>query len=193
MRDFFFQTVMFLTGTIIGIIVPLLPKKGQKLAAGILAILLIVISLLWAGYEIGIKTCGPKVASLQTPKQTSLPLKDTETSTETHTSPTSYLFVHKEAILSGQQIFTVTLSDGEIITGQSSEVIAHYSSSKQLYVGCIAFLIVGPGEFAFQVSDGWWAQYKHVNSTDAEALLQEQVELLKGINCPHEPEIVRIP
>ena len=63
MREFFFQIVLFLAGAIIGIAVPLLQKPGQKLAAGILAFLLIVTSLLWVGYELGIRDTAPKDAA----------------------------------------------------------------------------------------------------------------------------------
>jgi len=52
MREFFFQIFLFLTGAIIGIVTPLLRKKHQRLIAGILAMLLVVVSLAWAGYEI---------------------------------------------------------------------------------------------------------------------------------------------
>jgi hypothetical protein len=41
MRDFFFQIALFLAGAVIGITGPLLPAKGQKLTAGILAVSLI--------------------------------------------------------------------------------------------------------------------------------------------------------
>lgn len=54
MRDFFFQIALFLAGTFIGIAAPLLQKKEhQKLVARILGILLVAISLIWAGYELG--------------------------------------------------------------------------------------------------------------------------------------------
>ena len=52
MRDFLFQIFLFLAGSIIGITAPLLSKRGQKWTAGVLAILLIAISLIWTGYEI---------------------------------------------------------------------------------------------------------------------------------------------
>lgn len=52
MRDFLFQIFLFLLGSIIGITVPLLSKRGQKWTAGVLAILLIAISLIWTGYEL---------------------------------------------------------------------------------------------------------------------------------------------
>ena len=61
LRDYFFQLVLFLAGVVSGIVVPLLPKKGQKWVAGILAVLLIVISFVWAGYEIGVREISPEL------------------------------------------------------------------------------------------------------------------------------------
>lgn len=53
MSDFFFQIVLFLAGLVVGIMVPLLPKNHQKRLAGVLAVLLVVTSLIWTGYELG--------------------------------------------------------------------------------------------------------------------------------------------
>jgi len=53
MSDFFFQIVLFLAGATIGIAAPLLPRGSQKWAAGILALILLGISLVWIGYTVG--------------------------------------------------------------------------------------------------------------------------------------------
>jgi len=53
MRDFFFQILLFLAATVIGIFVPLLEEKSQKKIAGTLAGLLLLVAILWTGYEIG--------------------------------------------------------------------------------------------------------------------------------------------
>lgn len=55
MRDLFFQIILFIAGALIGIAVPLFPKTGQKWTAGILAGLLISISFIWIGFEIGVR------------------------------------------------------------------------------------------------------------------------------------------
>lgn len=87
MRDYFFQIVMFLAGAFIGIAVPLLDKPIQKRIATILAVFLVATSLLWAGYELGVRDTNPAVAvepTLDTPTPT-LGLTDTPTSEPTNT------------------------------------------------------------------------------------------------------------
>lgn len=51
MRDYFFQIVLFLLGIIITFLGQQLPARGQRLIAFMLAVVLIAVSLLWAGYE----------------------------------------------------------------------------------------------------------------------------------------------
>ncbi len=52
MGGFCFQIVLFLAGAIIGVAVPLAPKRVQKWILAILAVSLIAVSLVWAGYEL---------------------------------------------------------------------------------------------------------------------------------------------
>jgi hypothetical protein len=74
MRDFFFQIVLFLAGALIGIIGQFVGKGSQKWIARILAVLLIVISLIWAGYELGARQAIPLAATpLPTPTSTPSP------------------------------------------------------------------------------------------------------------------------
>lgn len=65
MTDFFFQIVLFLAGTVLGITIPLLRKKNQKFMAGVLSILLVGVSLIWIGYEIGTREIAKPEATLQ--------------------------------------------------------------------------------------------------------------------------------
>jgi hypothetical protein len=58
-HDFLFQIVLLLISAIIGIVAQLLPRRGQKRAAWILAGLLVITSVLWAGYEIGVREAKP--------------------------------------------------------------------------------------------------------------------------------------
>jgi tetratricopeptide (TPR) repeat protein len=55
MSDFLVQIIMFCAGSLIGIAVPLLHKRYQRLTAIVLAGLLVASSLVWAGYEMGIR------------------------------------------------------------------------------------------------------------------------------------------
>ncbi len=55
MRDFFYQVVVFIAGSLIGISVPILHQKWQKVIAGVGAVLLLLLSTTWIGYEIGIQ------------------------------------------------------------------------------------------------------------------------------------------
>ncbi len=73
MRDFFFQIVLFLAAAVIGIFVPLLTQKSQKRIAGSLAALLLLVAILWTGYEIGAKDSSPTP-----PNPTSVAAVDTE-------------------------------------------------------------------------------------------------------------------
>ena len=59
MRDSFFQIVLSLAGVAIGITALLLPRKGQKWVAVLSAVLLVLISLVWAGYELGVAETAP--------------------------------------------------------------------------------------------------------------------------------------
>ena len=73
LNEFFLQIVLFLLGLFTGIAVPLLPKHQQKLIAGILASLLIVFSLAWAGYawlDKGIVSPGVQQTAMSSPTLT---------------------------------------------------------------------------------------------------------------------------
>lgn len=62
MRDYLFQIVLFLAGAVIGIAVPLLHRTTQKRIAAILAAIMVAASLIWAGYELGIREANPAIA-----------------------------------------------------------------------------------------------------------------------------------
>jgi hypothetical protein len=50
--------------------------------------------------------------------------------------------------------------------------------------GCVAFMIIGPGQFDFKVNDGVWEQYLNISATQAELLLERHVEILhKEYSC----------
>jgi hypothetical protein len=55
MREYFFQIVLFLSGAAIGITTQFWTESTLRQMAAILAVLLVVTSLLWLGYEIGLK------------------------------------------------------------------------------------------------------------------------------------------
>lgn len=102
MRDYFFQIVLFLAGIVAGVVIPLLPNKGQKWVAGVLSVLLIMVALIWVGYELGVREISSPVivgTTLDTPTHTPtsnssadqpIPPSDTPTATPTptNTSPT---------------------------------------------------------------------------------------------------------
>jgi hypothetical protein len=67
MRDFFFQIVVFLAGAVIGVVAQFMETSSQKKLAGILAVLLIAVSLVWAGYELGVRQPTPTVVAGVTP------------------------------------------------------------------------------------------------------------------------------
>ncbi len=74
MSDFFFQIVLFIVGALVGVAVPLLPKGGQKTTAIVLAMLLIIVSLIWVGYEMGIRESKPTaVADVTSPTSAPTP------------------------------------------------------------------------------------------------------------------------
>lgn len=53
LSDYFFQIILAVVGAVIGVTVPLLPNDKQKKIAKILAVMLIIIAILWVGYELG--------------------------------------------------------------------------------------------------------------------------------------------
>jgi hypothetical protein len=68
--------------------------------------------------------------------------------------------------------YELTLANGEVIAGQSS-------GFQQEPSGCIVFLIQGPGQFNFSVTDGSWIRYKNVTTLDqTEQLLHDQIDIL---------------
>lgn len=89
MRDFFFQIILFLTGAVIGVVAQFIEKSSQKKLAGILAGLLIVVSLVWTGYELGLREPTPPLIATATPHVPTA-ATDTPTATSTDTpTPTS--------------------------------------------------------------------------------------------------------
>jgi hypothetical protein len=65
--------------------------------------------------------------------------------------------------------YTVTLKEKEVLVGLADKF--------QGLSGCVAFIIVGPGNFDFWVESGIW--YKWINTTPKlnDTLLQEQVDI----------------
>ena len=87
--------------------------------------------------------------------------------------------------------FDFTLNTGEIIVGQS------YGFQENTG-GCQAFLVKGPGQFLFTITDGAWFRYKNIASDDeAELLLQKQKDdLVNASNsqCPYdEIQVSKLP
>lgn len=81
--------------------------------------------------------------------------------------------------------FNVALNIAEVIVGQSY-------GFNQYKGGCASFLISGPGQFEFSVTDGVWFQYKNVLTVEkAESLLQEQIGYLTK-NYPCTPTMVNV-
>jgi hypothetical protein len=83
-RDYLFQIVLFLAGALIGIIGEIVKESLKKWIARILAMLLIAISLIWVGYELGQPIPTPEIA------KEDAPLTDTPTLT-VQPSPTNAL------------------------------------------------------------------------------------------------------
>jgi len=80
--------------------------------------------------------------------------------------------------------FQITLATGEIIVGQCWEFI----TQGQHYGNGVAFLLRGPYQFDFTVSDGWFAIYKNASFDDGESLLRGQIDTFRT-----PPTIVRLP
>ena len=83
--------------------------------------------------------------------------------------------------------YSVNLSEREIIIGHADKF--------QGSVGCVAFLIVGPGNFDFWVESGIWYKWENTSPSLNESLLQEQVNILVDkYNCNRSSvKIVRLP
>jgi hypothetical protein len=85
--------------------------------------------------------------------------------------------------------YDISLGDGEIIAGQG------YGFQQQTG-GCVAYIIKGPGQFTFSVTDGAWLYYKNVTSVEQiELLLQNQIDsLVQYEPCtPATVKILRLP
>lgn len=103
----------------------------------------------------------------------------------------SFLITRKESVPAPTtRHFDVFLENGEIIVGQSHEVIVHKTEEPQLYRECVALLIRGPGQFEFSILDGWWVQYANTTFEDAQSLLQGQIDSLIVNGCPVAPKVV---
>jgi hypothetical protein len=66
MTDFFFQLVLCLLGTTIGVFAATTTQNTQKIISGIVAFVLIMISFVWLGYEIGTRSA--RSSAVQTPE-----------------------------------------------------------------------------------------------------------------------------
>ncbi len=87
------------------------------------------------------------------------------------TSIPSMVFVKREETGGyTTRTYNLTLGSGEIIVGQSY-------GFNQNTGGCSAFLIKGPGQFTFKVTDGAWLQYRNTSSEQADSLLQGQIDI----------------
>ncbi len=72
--------------------------------------------------------------------------------------------------------YTLSLGEGEVLVGHADKF--------QGVSGCVAFLIIGPGNFEFWIESGIW--YKWINTTPElnETLLQQQKDILVNTyNC----------
>lgn len=82
MRDYFIQIVLFLTGIVVGVMVPLLPKSSLRWIGIVLSVLLISISSLWIGYELGLGESTPTPPKLAPRPANAHTIVDFEESTE---------------------------------------------------------------------------------------------------------------
>lgn len=75
-----------------------------------------------------------------------------------------------------RKTYNITLGEKEIIVGHADKF--------QGRSPCVAFLIVGPGNFNFWVESGIWDRWINVSSSMHESLLQEQIDTLTNkYNC----------
>ncbi len=105
MRDYFFQVVLFLAGAFIGIISQLWPESTLRRVVRVLAVMLIAVALVWAGYELAgweakqgaiVGTTPNNPTSAPVVALTNIPMPPTNTPmrappTDTPTSPYSML------------------------------------------------------------------------------------------------------
>lgn len=64
----------------------------------------------------------------------------------------------------------MTLEVGEIFVGHADKFLN--------FEGCVAFLVVGPGEFNFSVESGLWDKWRNVTPDLYDILLKEQSDTL---------------
>jgi uncharacterized membrane protein YsdA (DUF1294 family)/cold shock CspA family protein len=96
--------------------------------------------------------------------------------------------VHQEAVGGSlKKSYTILLQAGEVVVG--------YADTFQTLHQRVAFLIVGPGEFTFSLTNGLWYQWTNTSANVQERLLQEQREkaALKYHLDPSQVDTVRIP
>lgn len=98
------------------------------------------------------------------------------TATQVLPTPTPSLSFVKREETGGytSKTYSLTLSNGEIVVGQGY-------GFNQTRGGCVAFLIRGPTQLSFLLTDGAWRQYKNATSIEqGESLLQREIDILIG-------------
>lgn len=137
MRDLFFQIVLLLVGVVIGVIIEILPTRSQKKrAARTIALLLIAISLVWIGYELGTReiligatTMSTMASSTISPETTILIPTPTLTSTNTVTPKIPFITPPPTPTFIGTISVPCNSPEGfEFVVTQSGTYIFQYVS-----------------------------------------------------------------
>jgi len=120
MREFFVQSILLLVGALIGIVAQLLDKSPlvKKLAL-LLAVVLIVVSLIWIGYEIAFIEIKKDLVAVNI---SASPTNVTLTATETAKTDTLSPSATPEPSVTPELIFTQEPSTTSTITDTPTEV-----------------------------------------------------------------------
>jgi hypothetical protein len=213
MRDFFFQTVLFLAGALIGIISQILQQRDQKRLALLFAFLLMAASFIWAGYELGINkevqpliakstssdtpTTSPTANALKSqeplPTETITPLPTSETSTQ---SSSSWIMCDDNFSVQGNY-FTwigpnagtcqISLLDNEFIVGTADRYQENiYTPADE--TKCVAFLFVGPLGMNISMDKGGGGDFHSASTTYNERYFEDKwIELDNHVDCNCNP------
>lgn len=106
----------------------------------------------------------------------SQPEAEVEIPNETIVSPIPQRPIKERTITTGggvTEVYAMNLENGEILVG-------HADGFKEYY-GCIAYLIVGPGDFEFSLTSGLWDLWSNVPPDQYETLLNEQGSALTNL------------
>jgi hypothetical protein len=117
MGNFFFQIFLFMLGVALGLAVPLFPRSGQKWVTGILAVLLVAISLMWTGYGLAMRELNPSTFALtNTPPNSStasptIPVRPTPSTMPTNLAViSSTTAISPIGVIGYTTLFTTTIA-----------------------------------------------------------------------------------